>query len=69
MFMFPFSSLQFSAPSLAHSGTQLERVGKADRFPIFEEALEAYNSSEYKAAVAALVDGAVRDFRIVEGVN
>jgi uncharacterized protein (DUF1330 family) len=38
-------------------------------FPSFEEALEAYNSSEYKAAVAALGDGAVRDFRIVEGVN
>ena len=38
-------------------------------FPSFEDALEAYQSPEYQAAVAALGDGAVRDFRIVEGVD
>ncbi len=38
-------------------------------FPSYKAALEAYNSPEYQAAVAALGDGAVRDFRIVEGVE
>ena len=38
-------------------------------FPSFEAALEAYHSPEYQAAVAALGDGAVRDFRIVEGLD
>ncbi len=38
-------------------------------FPSFEEAIEAYKSPEYQAAVAALGDGAVRDFRVVEGVD
>ena len=38
-------------------------------FPSYEAALAAYKSSEYQAAVAALGDGAVRDFRIVEGVD
>ncbi len=38
-------------------------------FPNYDAAIEAYNSPEYQAAVAALGDGAVRDFRIVEGVD
>lgn len=38
-------------------------------FPSFEAAVEAYNSPEYQEAVAALGDGAVRDFRVVEGVE
>lgn len=38
-------------------------------FASYEAALEAYNSPEYQAAVAALGDGAVRDFRVVEGVD
>jgi len=38
-------------------------------FPSFEAALAAYNSSEYQEAVSALGDGAVRDLRIVEGVD
>ncbi len=38
-------------------------------FPSFEEALGAYRSPEYQAAVEALGDGAVRDLRIVEGVE
>ena len=38
-------------------------------FPSFEAALTAYNSPEYQEAVAALGDGAVRDFRVVEGVD
>ena len=38
-------------------------------FPSYEAALEAYNSPEYQAAKEALGDGAIRDFRIVEGVD
>ena len=38
-------------------------------FPSFDAALAAYNSPEYQEAIAALGDGAVRDFRIVEGVD
>ncbi len=38
-------------------------------FESYEAALEAYQSPEYQAAVAALGDGAVRDLRIVEGVG
>ena len=38
-------------------------------FPSFEAAIEAYKSPEYQAAVTALGDGVVRDFRIVEGVD
>ena len=37
-------------------------------FPSFEAALSAYKSPEYQAAITALGDGAVRDFRVVEGV-
>ncbi len=38
-------------------------------FASYEAALEAYQSPEYQAAVEALGDGAVRDLRIVEGVE
>lgn len=38
-------------------------------FPSYEAALEAYISTEYQAAVTALGDGAIRDFRVVEGVD
>ena len=38
-------------------------------FDSFEKALATYNSSGYQAALKALGSGAVRDFRIVEGVE
>lgn len=38
-------------------------------FPSYEAAIEAYKSPEYQVAVAALGDGAVRDLRIVEGLD
>ena len=38
-------------------------------FDSFEEALAHYNSDSYQLALAALGDGAVRDMRIVEGVE
>ena len=38
-------------------------------FPIVEKANAAYNSPGYQKALAALGDGAVRDLRIVEGLE
>jgi uncharacterized protein (DUF1330 family) len=38
-------------------------------FPSVEKAREAYNSLGYQAALKALGDGAVRDLRIVEGLE
>ena len=53
---------------VAFEGGLAERTVLVE-FPSFEEAVDAYNSPEYQSAVAALGDGAVRDFRIVEGVD
>lgn len=36
-------------------------------FPTYEAAVAAYESEAYQAALAALGDGAERDFRIIEG--
>ena len=38
-------------------------------FPSLEKATAAYDSAAYAEALKALGDGAVRDFRIVEGVR
>ena len=38
-------------------------------FPSVEKAVAAYNSPAYKDALKALGDGAVRDIRIVEGLE
>jgi uncharacterized protein (DUF1330 family) len=38
-------------------------------FPSAEKAIAAYNSPAYQAALKALGDGAVRDIRIVEGLE
>jgi uncharacterized protein (DUF1330 family) len=38
-------------------------------YPSLEKALAAYDSPAYGEALKALGDGAVRDFRIVEGVE
>ena len=38
-------------------------------YPSLEKATAAYGSAAYAEALKALKDGAVRDFRIVEGVE
>ena len=38
-------------------------------YPSLETAIAAYDSAAYAEAMKALGDGAVRDFRIVEGVE
>ena len=38
-------------------------------FPSAKDAIGAYNSDDYKKALDALGDGAVRDIRIVEGLE
>jgi uncharacterized protein (DUF1330 family) len=38
-------------------------------FPTFEQALAVYRSEAYQAALAVLGDGAVRDARVVAGVD
>jgi uncharacterized protein (DUF1330 family) len=45
-----------------------ERIVMSE-FPSVEQAKAAYNSEAYQAALKALGDGAVRDIRIVEGVE
>jgi uncharacterized protein (DUF1330 family) len=45
-----------------------ERIVMSE-FPSVEKAIAAYNSPAYRAALDALGDGAVRDIRIVEGVE
>ena len=38
-------------------------------YPSLEKAVAAYNSAAYREALKALGDGAVRDIRIVEGLE
>ena len=38
-------------------------------FPSLEQAIAAHNGPEYQEALKALGDGAVRDIRIVEGLE
>lgn len=38
-------------------------------FDTFEQAVAAYETPAYREALAALGDGAERDFRIVEGID
>ena len=45
-----------------------ERVTVVE-YPSLEKAIAAHNSTGYGEALKALGDGAVRDFRIVEGVD
>ena len=45
-----------------------ERVTVVE-YPSLEKAIAAHNSAGYGEALKALGDGAVRDFRIVEGVD
>ena len=47
----------------------LKRRTVVVEYPSFEKATAAYDSAAYGEALKALGDGAVRDFRIVEGVE
>jgi uncharacterized protein (DUF1330 family) len=52
----------------AYEAGQKERI-VISQFPSVEKANAAYASPAYQAALAALGDGAVRDIRIVEGLE
>jgi uncharacterized protein (DUF1330 family) len=47
---------------------QKERIVISE-FPSVEKAIAAYNSPGYQEALKALGDGAVRDIRIIEGLD
>ena len=52
----------------AYEAGQKERIVMSE-FPSVEKAIAAYESPAYKEALDALGDGAVRDIRIVEGLE
>ena len=52
----------------AYEAGQKERIVISE-FPSVEKAIAAHDSPAYQAALEALGDGAVRDLRIVEGVE
>jgi uncharacterized protein (DUF1330 family) len=56
-----------AAASLAYEAGQLQRTVLIE-FDSVEQAKAVHDSAGYKAALAALADGAVRDMRIVAGV-
>jgi len=55
-------------PQVAYEAGQKERVVITE-FPSVEKALAAHDSPGYQKALAALSDGAVRDIRIIEGLE
>ena len=64
----------FGARILARGNAMVAGHGLKERtvvteFPSLEKATAAYDSAAYAEALKALGDGAVRDFRIVEGVE
>ena len=61
-------SLLGAAPALAPEYEVKERTVVVE-YPSLEKATAAYDSSAYEEALKAPGDGAVRDFRIVEGVE
>jgi uncharacterized protein (DUF1330 family) len=52
----------------AYEAGQMERIVISE-FPSFDSAVAAYGSPAYQQALAALGDGAVRDIRIIEGLE
>jgi uncharacterized protein (DUF1330 family) len=52
----------------AFEAGQKERIVISE-FPSLEKAIAAYQSPAYKDALKALGDGAVRDIRIIEGLE
>jgi uncharacterized protein (DUF1330 family) len=71
----PLATAPFGCRYLARGTAQTAfEAGQKERiviseFPSVEQAIAAYNSSGYKEALAALGDGAVRDIRIVAGLD
>ena len=55
-------------PGATFEAGQKERIVISE-FPSFDKAVAAYESPAYKEALKALGDGAVRDIRIVEGLE
>ena len=71
----PPATAKFGARYLVRGvpGTTFE-AGEKERiviseFPSYDKAVDAYNSPDYQAALKALGDGAVRDIRIIEGME
>jgi uncharacterized protein (DUF1330 family) len=66
----PFGSkyLCRGTPAAAYEQGLKERVVITE-FESVEKAIAAHNSPAYKAAVAVLGDGAIRDVRIIEGLE
>lgn len=71
----PDATAPFGARYLARgTAAAVFEAGQKERiviteFPSVEKATAAYRSPAYQAALKALGDGAVRDIRIVEGVE
>jgi uncharacterized protein (DUF1330 family) len=55
-------------PANAYEHGQIERLVISE-FPSLERANAAYNSPAYQEALKALGNGAVRDIRIIEGLE
>ncbi len=55
-------------PGAVFEAGQKERTVMSE-FPSLEQAIAAHNGPEYQAALKVLGDGAVRDIRIVEGLE
>jgi len=55
-------------PAAAYETGQKERIVMSE-FPSVDAAIAAYESPAYQEALRALGDGAVRDIRIVEGLE
>ena len=54
--------------AVAHEAGQRERIVISE-FPSLEQAVAAHDSTAYQEALRALGNGAVRDLRIVEGLE
>jgi len=65
-----FGARTLVAPGSAATAYEagLKQMTVVVEFDSYEIALAAYESADYKKALAALGSGAERDFRIVEGV-
>ena len=55
-------------PAVAHESGVKERI-VINEFPSVAQAIAAHDSPAYQAALKALGDGAVRDIRIMEGLE
>jgi uncharacterized protein (DUF1330 family) len=55
-------------PAVAHEAGQQERIVISE-FPSLAQAIAAHDSPAYQEALKALGDGAVRDVRIIEGLE